>query len=429
VLGAVGPGPPAPGAAHQEDAVRARLGPTFGRLWQAAAWSNLADGIAMVGGALVAVQLTRSATLVAGVQIALTLPWLLLALHAGALADRYDRRDLLVWAAGIRALGFGFVGMLALGDLLTLPLLYAVLFVLGAGEVLFDTTSQSLVPSLVDRRRLEAANGRLVAVEVVANQFVGGPLAGVLVAASVAAVFLGPAALFAVAGLLLLGLPRGMRAVHPRGRSLQAEIREGLDELRRQPALRTLAILALLVNLAGAAFYAVFVLFVVGPGSAMGLSGVGFGLLMATMAAGSLVGTAIVEPLEERFGAARVLVGAMALTATGLLGPLLTTAVPPMAAVVFLVGVGTMLINVVVVSARQRIIADHLLGRVNAAYRLIGQGAMPVGALLGGIVGDLAGLRAVFLGGFAVMVAATLLAGRRLSDAALAAPQRAPATD
>jgi MFS family permease len=409
--------------------VTARLGPAYGRLWQASTLSNLGDGIAMVGGALVAVQLTTSATLVAGVQVALALPWLLFTLHAGAMADRYDRRGLLIGASAVRALGFGLVGVLALGDLLTLPLLYGVLFVLGAGEVLFDTTSQSVVPSLVDRRRLGAANGRLAAAQMVANQFVGGPIAGALAVTAIAGIFFGPAALFAVAALLLLGLPRGLTAPHPRGRSMLAEIREGLGVLVAQDTLRTLAILAAMLNLAGAGFYAVFVLFVVGPDSPMGLSELGFGLLTAAMAAGGVLGSLLAERLEQRLGPARTLVAAMALTSGCLVVPVVTPAVVPIAAMVSLIGVGTMTINIVVVSSRQRMIPDHLLGRVNAAYRLIGQGATPVGALLGGVIGDLVGLRAVFVVGVALTFAAALLAARRLSDAALLADVPAGSSD
>jgi MFS family permease len=96
---------------------------------------------------------------------------------------------------------------------------------------------------------------------------------------------------------------------------------------------------------------------------------------------------------------------------------------------VFLIGVGTMTINIVVVSSRQRIIPDHLLGRVNAAYRLIGQGATPVGALLGGVIGDLVGLRAVFVVGVVLTLGAALVAARRLSDTALAADVGTTASD
>jgi MFS family permease len=402
------------------------LGPAYRRLWQASAASNLADGIAMVGGALVAVQLTRSGTLVAAVHVALTLPWLLLALHAGALADRYDRRSLLLGASAGRAAGFAVVGGLVLADALSLPALYAVVFVLGAGEVLFDTTSQSIVPSLVPRERFAAANGRLVAAQQVMNQFVGAPLAGVLAATLVAGVFLGPAALYAFALVILLRLPRSPRPARVAGSTMRAEIAEGLGYLVRHRALRTLAVLAGLLNLANAAYFAVFVLFVVGPESPMGLPEVAYGILAALLAAGAVAGSLIAERVELRLGPTRLLVISLALIGLLLSVPILTTNPGAIAIMAFLVGSQAMLANVTLVSARQRIVPGHLLGRVNAAYRFIGQGIAPVGALLGGALTDLAGLRIVFAVAVTVQLLAVINAARQLSDDQLA-PTQSPA--
>lgn len=396
------------------------LGPAYKRLWQASAASNLADGIAMVGCALVAVQLTRSGTLVAGVNVALTLPWLLLALHAGAFADRYDRRSLLLGASAVRTVGFAVVGGLVLADALSLPALYAVVFVLGAGEVLFDTTSQSMVPSVVPRERLGAANGRLVAVQQVTNQFVGAPLAGVLAATLVAGVFLGPAVLYALALAILLRLPRAPRPVRVAGSTMRAEIAEGLRYLVRHRTLRTLALLAGLLNTASAAYFAVFVLFVVGPDSPMGLPETAYGFLATLLAAGAVGGSLVAGRLEIRLGPTRLLVISLGLIGMLLAVPIVTVNPGAIAVMAFLVGSQAMLANVVMVSARQRIVPSHLLGRTNAAYRFIGQGIAPVGALLGGVLTDVAGLRVVFAMAVTVQLLAVVNAARQLSNDQLA---------
>jgi MFS family permease len=397
-----------------------RLGPDYGRLWRAAAVSNLGDGILLVGGPLVAIQLTRSATLVAGVLVALSLPWLLLSLPAGALADRYDRRDLLLGATALRIAVVAAAGALALSGSFSLPALYLTLFLMGACEVLFDTTSQSLVPSVVARAELSRANGRLAAAQMVANQFAGAPLAGLLVTAAVAWVFLGPAALFLLAVPALTRLPRDARRPGRDEATLRADIREGLRELRARPVLVRLAALAAIVNLAAGAFHGVFVLFVVGPDSPMGLSEVGYGVLAALLAGGSVLASLVVGALESRLGPSRLMVVALLLVAAALLVPSVTAGIAPVAGMLLTLGFAITLLNVVVVSSRQRIIPDRLLGRVNAAYQLIGQGAGPVGALAGGVLADLTSVPMVFVFATVLVFGATLLFGRPLRDRDLA---------
>jgi MFS family permease len=397
-----------------------RLGPDYGRLWRAAALSNLSDGILLVGGPLVAIQLTRSATLVAGALVALSLPWLLFTLPAGALADRYDRRDLLLGATLARVAIVAGAGTIAVAGSFTLPVLYVTLFLLGACEVLFDTTSQSMVPSVVARDHLNVANGRLAAAQMVGNQFAGFPLAGLLVTVAVAWVFFGPAVLFLLAVPALLRMSRGLQPAGRTEATLRADIREGLGELFARPVLVRLAALAAVVNIAAGAFNGVFVLFVVGPQSPMGLSEIGYGLLAALLAAGSVLASLVVGTLDARLGPARLMVVALLLVAAALTVPIVSTSVTLVATMLLVLGFGITVLNVVVVSSRQRIIPNRLLGRVNAAYQLIGQGAGPVGALAGGVVADLTSLPTVFLMATMLVLGAAMLLGLPLRDRDLA---------
>ncbi len=397
-----------------------RLGSDYGRLWRAAALSNLGDGILLVGGPLVAIQLTRSATLVAGALVALSLPWLLLTLPAGALADRYDRRDLLLGATAMRVAVVAVAGSIALAGSFSLTVLYVTLFLLGACEVLFDTTSQSMIPSVVAREHLSAANGRLAAAQMIGNQFAGFPLAGLLVTFAVAWVFLGPAALFLLAVPALLRMSRGLPPAGRTDATLGADIREGLGELFARPVLVRLAALAAVVNIAAGAFNGVFVLYVVGPESPMGLSEIGYGLLAALLAAGSVLASMVVGTLDARLGPSRLMVVALLLVAAALTVPVVSASVTLVAAMLLVLGFGITLLNVVVVSSRQRIIPNRLLGRVNAAYQLIGQGAGPVGALAGGVLADLTSLPTVFLMASVLILGAALLLGLPLRDRDLA---------
>jgi MFS family permease len=303
--------------------------------------------------------------------------------------------------------------------------LYAVALLLGTAETMYDTAAQSILPQVVPRDRLPLANGRLIAAELTANEFVGPPLGGLLVAAGLAAAFLTPAALWAAAvgALLLL---RGGFAVPREGRTtLRADVAEGLRYLWRHRLLRTLAAMTGLFNFATNATFAVFVLHAVGPDSAMHLTEVTYGLLFATIAAGSLVGALLADPLIRRLGRARSL-------AVGMLGGVLTvgipalTTIPLVIAAAFLVGgLTNALWNVVAVSLRQRITPDRILGRINSSYRLVAYGSRPLGAAAGGVLGELLGLRAVFAIA-AALILTTMLGMTRVTDAAIGAAERDP---
>src|SRR6185312_13806742 len=125
--------------------------------------SNLADGTFKVSLPLVAIQFTQSPTLIAGLAFALTVPWLLFALQAGALADRFDRRRSMLGANMVRA---GLAALLALAILLgfaNIWLLYLLGFCIGTAETIYDTSAQSILPQIVPRDRLSHANGQLYA--------------------------------------------------------------------------------------------------------------------------------------------------------------------------------------------------------------------------------------------------------------------------
>jgi MFS family permease len=403
-----------------------RLGLPFWRLWSASALSNLADGLVKIALPLVAVTVTDSPALVAGVALAVTLPWLLFALPAGALADRVDRRIAMLTANVVRAAA---VAVLAVAVVLGLGssgaaiwVLYLVALLLGTAETVCDTCAQSILPQVVPRDRLPRANGRLIAAELTANEFVGPPLGGLLVAAGIALAFATPAALWAAAvGALLLlrggfSVPRGERT------SLRADVAEGLRYLWRHRLLRTLAAMTGLFNFATNATFAVFVLYAVGPHSAMHLTEAAYGLLFATIAAGSLVGAILADPIIRRLGRSRSL-------ALGIFGGVATVGVaavttsPLVIAAAFLVGGVTIALwNVVAVSLRQRITPDRILGRINSSYRLVAWGTRPLGAAAGGLLGQLLGLRAVFAVA-AALILATLLGMTQVTDAAIGAAE------
>jgi MFS family permease len=178
-------------------------------------------------------------------------------------------------------------------------------------------------------------------------------------------------------------------------------------------------------NMAFSAAFSVFVLFAVAPGP-MGLSKAGYGILTGTIGVGSLLGSWLAAPVERRLGRVRTLVLSVVVNAAGLVVPVVTALPVPVGASWLATGAAIVLWNVVTVSLRQRITPDRLLGRMNASYRLVGWGTMPLGALLGGALAEVLGLRGAFLVA-AVVTLATLAGFRFVTEEAIARAEAAEA--
>lgn len=403
---------------------RPPLGRSYWQLWGSSALSNLADGVFKVGLPLVAIRFTREPGLIAGLTFAITLPWLLFSLQAGAMADRLDRRRAMMGANLARAALLVGLAVLTGLDLISIWMFYVFAFGIGIAETVYDTSSQSIIPQIVSKDQLSRANGRLYAAELTANQFLGPPLGGFLIAAGVVVGLATPAALWLVAVGALWLVNGSYRVTRGGPSTIRADIAEGLRYLWGHGLLRTLGIVVGVFNLSSNAVFPLFVIFAVGPGSQMGLSEPAYGALLTTIAVGSLVGSFAAEAIERRLGRARSLL----LTAVGssiLVGAPAVTADPVLLGVAFFVGGLTIMIwNVITVSLRQRIAPDHLLGRVNSGYRLLAWGTMPLGAALGGLLGQVVGVRPVFAV-FALLTLSLLIPIGRITDARIEAAERA----
>ncbi|WP_051533272.1 MFS transporter [Arthrobacter sp. 9MFCol3.1] len=407
-------------AVQAKERHRAPLGASYWKLWASSGLSNLADGVFKIALPLLAIQFTQSPTLVAGLSVAATLPWLLFALTAGALADRLDRRKLMLWANLSRAMLPALLAAVVVLDLGSMWALYVVALMVGVAETLYDTSAQSIMPQLVHRDQLSRANGRLYAVELTTNQFIGPPLGGLLVAVGAVAGVAVPAAfwLAAVGGLFLV--PGAFRTEREQKTTLRFDIGEGLRFLWNQKILRTLAVMTGVFNFASSAAFAVLVLFAVGPASQMGLSEVGFGLLLTTSALGAFVGSFISERVEARLGRSKSLMLTIFGAALFVGAPAMTDNPYVLGPIFFVGGMLIVLWNVITVSLRQRITPNRLLGRVNSAYRLLAWGTMPLGAAAGGLLAQWLGLQVMF-GIMGVLTLALLGMMPVLTDKAIAA--------
>jgi MFS family permease len=392
--------------------MRVAEGTGFARLWTAQGVSNVGDGVYATALPLLAATLTRDPLPVSVVSFAEWLPWLLFGLLSGALLDRWDRRRVMWTVDAARFVVVGGLAVAVLAGRESIVLLAAVGFVLGTGQTLVDTGAQSILPALVSRdpQRLARANGRLAGTRVVTQELAGPPLGGFLFAAAAWSPFAMDAVSFAAGSALVASIGGSFGAaagnLGPGGRrtTLRAEIAEGLRWLAAHRVLRALAAMVAVVNLLAAAGGAVMVLF---AQERLGLDAVGYGLLLGGSAVGGVLGSLVASRVDRLVGTAPLAIGTMVASALAFLVFGLSST-PWLAGVMFgLVGLATVIFNVVLETLRQSLTPDHLLGRVVSAFRLFSFGAVPLGSLLGGVLARSFGLRAPFvIAGVVIPVAA-----------------------
>ena len=375
-----------------------RLGWPFWTLVSSSSASNLADGVLRIGLPLIAVRFTRSAATIGALELARSLPWLVLALPVGALTDRWDRRRAMLSANGLRIVAASGLAAALATEAGSLAMLFAAAVLAGVAEVVYDTAAQSILPSVVDRRLLGRANSRLAILERGTQEYLAPGLGGFLVGGSIVAAATAPALLWLIAIVALLALRGAYRPARAeRPASLRADIGAGIDFVWHRPVLRTLALIVGLGNLTTSATFTVLVLHAVGSESAMGLSDGAYGTLLLVGGLGAVVGALANEWLVARLGEARTIRWAAPALLLFSLGPAVSSDPVVVGAVLVASTFANMTFNIPSVSYRQRVTPDALLGRVNSTFRLVGWGTMPIGALLGGLLGEALGVRAVFV--------------------------------
>jgi predicted MFS family arabinose efflux permease len=370
-----------------------RLPATFNRL----AWSNLAaqsaEQIALAAAPIVAVLLLGVGEGQTGVlQTALTLPFILFAIPAGLLADRFSRRWLMAGAEGLRAAALIAILLLIWLNLMTLPLLSLLGFIAVCGTVAYSVAAPALVPSLVTPQQLPAANARIELARTVA--FASGPaLGGVLVGWVGAAPAFGfAAALSVVAVVLLSGIYEPARLPAPQ-RHPFVEIKEGAAFVLHHALLRPVFITQFIFNTAWFLQLAVFVPYAVRH---LGLTATGVGAVLSMYGVGMVVGALFATTVMRRlaFGTVVGLGPVTGFVAAAVMA--LTTVVPtPLLAGLsfFLLGVGPILWVISTTTLRQSVTPPSLLGRVSA-INIMSYGARPLGSALGAIVGGFYGAEA-----------------------------------
>ena len=368
--------------------------------------SNLGDGINFAALPLLAYSLTDDERLLSLTAFVTLVPWLVLALPVGVLVDHADRRILMVVANVVRVGLFGVIAVTAGADSITVVVLMSLLVGVGTCEVVFDSSAQAFLPTLVSRADLARANGYLFAVEVVAGSILGLSIGAFLFDRGHAIPFAVNAASFAIAAVLIASIRVERRSRPLDVSELGASIGSALRSLWDDRLLRLLAIMLTVTNFGLMFGHGIFVKY---ADRELGVTGFGYGLLLVATALGAagagVFGHRMISRLGTRwsiivpylaFGVTQMMLGAVPVTAV-------------VAVVGFVLGASITMWNVVTVTIRQRLIEPAQFGRVNSVYRWIGTGAGAFGALVGGQLAYATNLRVPYIAAGAITLAALAL--------------------
>jgi MFS family permease len=335
------------------------------------------------------------------------LPVLFFGFIAGAWVDRLRRKPIMMAADIGRAIVLSSIPIAAWLGFLGMPLLIAVAFLVGMQTVLFNAAYVSILPTLVDRRQLADANGKLYASQSLA-QVAGPALAGSLVALVTAPmVILIDSLSFLWSGWFIGRIRHDERGdfERPVVRNFGQEVREGVHALFSSPVLRATTLSTATINLAGYMFLSVYVLYMTDE---LGLSANGVGFVYASGGVGALIGSVAAPRLAKRVGVGRTLVwSALAQGAFGVTVPLAIIApafaLPLIVFAEFMQWLSLVVFFITVLSLRQSITPNRLQGRVAASNQVLTAGMAPVGSFLGGVIGSAVNVQASLIAGIAGM--------------------------
>lgn len=391
----------------------------FSRYWLSGFLSDFGNGVRLAGFPLLVAQLTREPEAVAAVTAVQGLPWLLLGTGAGVIADRVDRRRMIVTVDTARAAVIAGLAAAVLIHEAGLVLIYVAAFLVGTGAALRGTAAVACVPRLVEPADLDKANGRVIAGQIVGYELAGPAAGGWLFGMAAVLPFAVNAGTLGIAVLLLLTLP-SVFAPPPRqhepgpGRARFSSVRHDLGEalgwMRRDPAIRDITLMAGVVAAMDATWFAVLVLYVIKvlhqqPGT--------YGLLLAIGAVGGILAGSGGAALTRRIGPWRsLLLSGLGIAATqaglGLTGNVIVAAV-----LLMLSSAVFALCDMTMVTMLQRDVPDALLGRVSSVFGTVMQGGAALGAIMGGILATAAGIRAPMLAGAVPIAVVTVFTGWR----------------
>lgn len=368
----------------------------FHRLWAAQSVALFGQEITTLALPLIAALTLGASPFQMGLLVAAgEAPFLLFSLPTGVLVDRSQRWPLLLSADLGRAFVLALIPAAALLGMLRLELLYVAAFLAGALGVLFEVAHYAYVPWLAPRHELTAANGKLQ-VSHSAAEAAGPGLAGLLIqAVSAPLAILATAATFLISAMLLgtIRRPETHHLRRPHGGSVRTDIAQGLGAVLHHPLLRPIVLISGVIGIFTYAVRALYILFATRD---LGLDALQIGAIMAVGGLAAVPGGLLAQRVAGRLGLGTAIWGGWLLQNAALLAlPLATpaTAMPLLIAAQALGGSAGTIANVNQWSLRQAVTPDHLQGRVTATHRFLVYGAFPLGAVLGGALASVIGMR------------------------------------
>ncbi len=369
-----------------------RLGRSF-RWLVASSWTtNIGDGLMMAAGPLLVASQTHDPALVAAAAMARQLPWLLFGLVAGALADRLDRRLVVMAMDGARAVVLaGLCAVIYTGQV-NIWLVLVAMFLVGVAEVFADTTTSTLMPMLVDKRDLGIANARIQFGFLTANQLIGPALGALLFAAGMLWPFLVQTVCVGLGVLLISQIvtPKGAVREHV-DTHVRQDIVEGVRWLAGNGPVRTLALVIVAFNVTWAAPWSVLVLWAL---ERVGIDEAGFGLLTTAAALGGLLGTVSYGRIEKRVPLATLMRAVLLCEVVFHLAMAFTTSPYAAFPLMFFFGAYAFVWGTLSNAVRQRAVPTEFQGRVGSVYMLCVMGGMLIGSLIGGLIAQQWGVTA-----------------------------------
>ncbi len=378
-----------------ESVAPARLGRSFRWLLGSSWISNIGDGIILAAAPLLVASETREPLLVASAWTLQFLPTVLFSLFAGVVADRVDRRRLIVLAniARVAVLGV-LVATIVTGEV-DIVVVLASVFVLGIAETFADTTTATILPMLVAKRDLGLANARVIAGMVTLNQLVGPPVGALLFGLGRSFPFVTQMVCVVVSILLVLRIQLPEHRLEKTGdpRSIRKDMREGLAWVWHHAAVRTLVLTIVTFNVTFGAAWSVLVLYSL---ERLDMGEIGFGLLTSALAAGGIVGTVTYGWLERNVSLGNIMRGGLIIeTLTHL--ALALNSVPWVAmAIMFVFGGHAFIWGTTSVTVRQRAVPTRFQGRVQGVYMIGVTGGIVLGSVCGGLIANRWGVTGPF---------------------------------
>jgi MFS family permease len=378
-----------------------RRNPTLRRIFASTAVSLVGTELTLLALPIFAIKSLNATTFQVAVLGALEyVPFMVIALFAGAIMDRRRRRPVMLATDIARAVVLASIPLAWAFGALTLAHMYIAVTIMGAATVFFDISSGSFLPDVVDDEDLIAANGSFGVAENLA--MTGGPaLAGLLLRLlSAPLVILGDATSYLVSALFVWRIPRDAEWPAPKvaaGSSVRADIKVGTSFVFNHRELRPILVAAAAGNLASHVLAGVLNVYMF---RTLAFSPLRIGVVYAVSAAGALFAATVAEKLSRRFGLGPTFVLFISAPVVGTLLIWSAESWSPTAGLAIgmgVCGVGSGGGNVLQVSYRSAVTPAALRGRMNATFRTICYGVIPIGFLLGGLVGSVFNARTAVL--------------------------------